>query len=289
MKLRKLFTLFAAFAMALGLAGCSSNKQSSSTQPSQYTTYMNAGIARVKDGDYDEAADKFEQAYDQKKTAQAKAYENQADDFADAQEDIQDYEFKDAKQSLTAVINEDSGYHLMTSRATRLRRKIQTVIDNFQEDINPLRKQAKQELAAGQYSQAADTLQRILDLPYIGGKYYRRVRRQVKNLLAEAQNQAKQHSSANSNIQSNSSSANTKSYSDGSNAGSTDATDTMVGGQAVSMSGRGQIRSRLLALGFDQSQFTDSQIIGIFRTAYANGHQSPAYITAADVHQYLGR
>jgi outer membrane murein-binding lipoprotein Lpp len=288
MKLRKLFTLFAAFAMTLGLAGCSSNKQSSS-QPSQYTTYMNAGIERVKDGDYDTAADKFEQAYDQKKTAKAKAYENQADDFADAQEDIQDYEFKDAKEALTDVINEDSGYHLMTSRATRLRRKIQTVIDNFQEDINPLRKQAKQEMADKQYSQAADTLQRILDLPYINGKYYKRVRRQVKNMLTEAQDAAKQNSNNTNSNNNTSSSTNTKSYADGSNAANTSATDTTVGGQAVSMSGRGQIRSRLIDLGFDQSQFTDDQIIGIFRTAYANGHQSPADITAADVHQYLGR
>lgn len=303
MKFRKLFTLLAALAMTFSLAGCSSHKQNTA-KPSQYDSYMNAGITRVKDGRYDAAADQFEEAYEVKKTSKAKAYENQADDFADAQEDIADYEFKEAKNALTQVIAEDNGYHLLTSRATRLRRKMQTVLNHFRDDINPLRGQARQQMNAGQYSAAADTLQRILDLPYINGKYYKRVRKQVNKLLAQAKDQTQQNSTKDQTQQNSTNSSNTTSApnnnpaannsstansNNSSNAAASSAADTTVGGQAVSMSGRGQIRGRLIDLGFDQSQFSDAQVIGIFRTAYANGHQSPAEITAADVHQYLGR
>jgi tetratricopeptide (TPR) repeat protein len=291
MKFKKLFAVLAAVVMSVSVAGCASNNSSSkpaaSQQSSRYGTYMQAGIASVKKADYDTAADKFEQAYEAKKTAKAKAYENQADDFADAQEDIADYEFKDAKHALTSVINEESGYQLMTSRATRLRRKIQTVIDNFQEDINPLRSQAKEEYANKQYSQAAATCERILNLSYINGKYYRRVRRQVTALQQRAQEAAEQAGQAAKSTSSQSTT--TGSYDGSSSANSSASDDTTVGGQAVSMSGRGQIRSRLMDLGFDQSKFSDQQIIDLFRVAYNNGHQSPADITAADVNEYLGR
>lgn len=291
MKFKKLFAVLAAVVMSVSVAGCASNNSSSkpaaSQQSSRYDTYMQAGIASVKKADYDTAADKFEQAYEAKKTAKAKAYENQADDFADAQEDIADYEFKDAKHALTSVINEESGYQLMTSRATRLRRKIQTVIDNFQEDINPLRSQAKEEYANKQYSQAAATCERILNLSYINGKYYRRVRRQVTALQQRAQEAAEQAGQAAKSTTSQSTT--TGSYDGSSSANSSASDDTTVGGQAVSMSGRGQIRSRLMDLGFDQSKFSDQQIIDLFRVAYNNGHQSPADITAADVNEYLGR
>lgn len=291
MKFKKLFAVLAAVVMSVSVAGCASNNSSSkpaaSQQSSHYDTYMQAGIASVKKADYDTAADKFEQAYEAKKTAKAKAYENQADDFADAQEDIADYEFKDAKHALTSVINEESGYQLMTSRATRLRRKIQTVIDNFQEDINPLRSQAKEEYANKQYSQAAATCERILNLSYINGKYYRRVRRQVTALQQRAQEAAEQAGQAAKSTTSQSTT--TGSYDGSSSANSSASDDTTVGGQAVSMSGRGQIRSRLMDLGFDQSKFSDQQIIDLFRVAYNNGHQSPADITAADVNEYLGR
>lgn len=291
MKFKKLFAVLAAVVMSVSVAGCANNSSSSkpaaSQQSSRYDTYMQAGIASVKKADYDTAADKFEQAYEAKKTAKAKAYENQADDFADAQEDIADYEFKDAKHALTSVINEESGYQLMTSRATRLRRKIQTVIDNFQEDINPLRSQAKEEYANKQYSQAAATCERILNLSYINGKYYRRVRRQVTALQQRAQEAAEQAGQAAKSTTSQSTT--TGSYDGSSSANSSASDDTTVGGQAVSMSGRGQIRSRLMDLGFDQSKFSDQQIIDLFRVAYNNGHQSPADITAADVNEYLGR
>ncbi len=291
MKFKKLFAVLAAVVMSVSVAGCASNNSSSkpaaSQQSSHYDTYMQAGIASVKKADYDTAADKFEQAYEAKKTAKAKAYENQADDFADAQEDIADYEFKDAKHALTSVINEESGYQLMTSRATRLRRKIQTVIDNFQEDINPLRSQAKEEYANKQYSQAAATCERILNLSYINGKYYRRVRRQVTALQQRAQEAAEQAGQAAKSTTSQSTT--TGSYDGRSSANTSASDDTTVGGQAVSMSGRGQIRSRLMDLGFDQSKFSDQQIIDLFRVAYNNGHQSPADITAADVNEYLGR
>lgn len=289
MKFKKLFAVLAAVVMSVSVAGCASNntsKPAASQQSRRYDTYMQSGIASVKKADYDTAADKFEQAGDVKKTAKAKAYENQADYFADAQEDIADYEFKDAKHALTSVINEESGYQLMTSRATRLRRKIQTVIDNFQEDINPLRSQAKEEYESKQYSQAAATCERILNLSYINGKYYRRVRRQVTALQQRAQEAAEQAGQA---AKSTTQSTTTGSYDGSSSANPSASDDTTVGGQAVSMSGRAQIRSRLLDLGFDQSKFSDQQIIDLFRVAYNNGHQSPADITAADVNEYLGR
>jgi uncharacterized protein with GYD domain len=124
-------------------------------------------------------------------------------------------------------------------------------------------------------------------LSYINGKYYRRVRRQVTALQQRAQEAAEQAGQAAKSTTSQSTT--TGSYDGSSSANSSASDDTTVGGQAVSMSGRGQIRSRLMDLGFDQSKFSDQQIIDLFRVAYNNGHQSPADITAADVNEYLGR
>ncbi|MCI1915643.1 MAG: hypothetical protein LKJ04_00485, partial [Lactobacillus sp.] len=144
-----------------------------------------------------------------------------------------------------------------------------------------LKRDAADAIDDGDYQSAIADYEEILDLPYINGKYYRKVKKQVQRLLARAQAKSSNQTSSNSSTNS--------AQGDPSQGNKSAPAGYVVGGQTVSMSARGQIRSRLTDLGYNQAQFTDDQVVGIFNTAYNNGHQSPAEITKDDVAQYLGQ
>lgn len=288
---KKLFAVLAALSLVFTLSACGqSSKSSSSSSDARYARLMKQGKRQARQSKYAAAENSFEEAQDAKDTKTARAYAEQADHLAEAKADINEYEFSDAKEALAKAKNQANGYSVMTDRADDLHDTISTVVRRFKRDINPLKRDAKEAISEDDYQSAIADYQEILDLPYINGKYYRKVKKQVKRLLASAQEKAAdQKQTTQSSSQSSTSSSTSSAQGNPSQGNKSAPAGYVVGGQTVSMSARGQIRSRLTDLGYDQSQFTDDQVVGIFNTAYNNGHQSPAEITKDDVAQYLGQ
>lgn len=295
---QKILTILTALTMVFSLSACSqSHSTNTENHEARYARLMKQGKQAARDSRYAAAEVDFEDAQHAKDTKQARTYAKQADHLAEAKADINEYEFSDAKKALAKAADIDDGYAVMTDRAESLHSKIATVVRHFKDDINPRKRDAKTAMADHDYQAAIANYQDILDLPYINGKYYKRVRKQVKKLLAKAEDKADQartaaaNNNSNQSNNSNQASTNQAQSAQGSPAQANHSAPAgyVVGGQAVSMSGRGQIRSRLQTLGYDQTQFTDDQVVGIFNTAYQNGHQSPTEITRADVAQYLGQ
>lgn len=100
----------------------------------------------------------------------------------DAQEEIREYEFKDALGELDKAANKTNGYSVMTKQAAKLYKTINKVQDHITHDINPLYKQAKLSYRDGNYQATVKSCDQILDLSYINGKYYKKVKKNVKHL-----------------------------------------------------------------------------------------------------------
>ena len=100
----------------------------------------------------------------------------------DAQEEIREYEFKDALGELDKAANKTNGYSVMTKQAAKLYKTINKVQDHITHDINPLYKQAKLSYRDGNYQATVESCDQILDLSYINGKYYKKVKKNVKHL-----------------------------------------------------------------------------------------------------------
>ncbi|MDE6555197.1 MAG: hypothetical protein K2L40_04415 [Lactobacillus sp.] len=143
---------------------------------------MNQGKDAASSQKYETAEEKFEDAHDVKATSESKAYADQAGDMKDAKEEIREYEFKDALGELDKAANKTNGYSVMTKQASKLYKTIDKVQDHITHDINPLYKQAKLSYRDSDYQAAVESCDQILDLPYINGKYYKKVKKNVKHL-----------------------------------------------------------------------------------------------------------
>ena len=160
-----------AFFITLFAVGCSNSSNSSSNNGSdKYTTYMSQGKDAASSQKYEAAEEKFEDAHDVKATSESKAYADQAGAMKDAQEEIREYEFKDALGELDKAANKTNGYSVMTKQAAKLYKTINKVQDHITHDINPLYKQAKLSYRDGNYQATVESCDQILDLSYINGK-----------------------------------------------------------------------------------------------------------------------
>lgn len=184
MKRSKLGVAITAFFITFLAVGCSntSSNNSSNNSSDKYTTYMNQGKDAASSQKYETAEEKFEDAHDVKATSKSKAYADQAGDMKDAKEEIREYEFKDALGELDKAANKTNGYSVMTKQASKLYKTIDKVQDHITHDINPLYKQAKLSYRDSDYQAAVESCDQILDLPYINGKYYKKVKKNVKHL-----------------------------------------------------------------------------------------------------------
>ncbi|MDE6546389.1 MAG: hypothetical protein K2L65_01080 [Lactobacillus sp.] len=184
MKRSKLGVAITAFFITFLAVGCSntSSNNSSNNSSDKYTTYMNQGKDAASSQKYETAEEKFEDAHDVKATSESKAYADQAGDMKDAKEEIREYEFKDALGELDKAANKTNGYSVMTKQASKLYKTIDKVQDHITHDINPLYKQAKLSYRDSDYQAAVESCDQILDLPYINGKYYKKVKKNVKHL-----------------------------------------------------------------------------------------------------------
>ena len=184
MKRSKLEVAITAFFITFLAVGCSnpSSNNSSNSGSDKYTTYMNQGKDAASSQKYKTAEEKFEDAHDVKATSESKAYADQAGDMKAAQEEIREYEFKDALGELDKAANKTNGYSVMTKQASKLYKTIDKVQDHITNNINPLYKKAKLSYRDGDYQAAVDSCDQILDLPYINNKYYKKVKKNVKHL-----------------------------------------------------------------------------------------------------------
>lgn len=308
MKKSTIWSIVVVAVLALGGAGAyfysSQQKQSQEqTASSSYSSHMQAGKEAVKAKKYSQAADEFDQAYQAKATAQAKNYQAQAENLADSVKLAKTtIKYASALNLAQKAQEQDGGYSVMTSQAKKLVKQLKAVKDNYDSEIKPLLNKAAKAMEDGDYDSAVSTYSSILDLPYINGTYYAKVRSNVKDLLKEAKSKQEDASSSSESSSSSSSDSSSKSSSKESSFSSSSAASSSssnqaegsgtsnndkVGGSTVTSRDVQQIRTQLDNLGESTAGWSPQDLINLFNYAYQQGHTTIDSITKDDVEGYL--
>lgn len=305
MKKSTILSIIVVAVLALGGAGVyfysSQQKQSQEqTANSSYSSHMQAGKEAVKAKKYSQAADEFDQAYQAKATAQAKNYQAQAENLADSVKLAKTtVKYASALNLVQKAQEQNGGYSVMTSQAKKLVKQLKAVKDNYDSEIKPLLNKAAKAMEDGDYDSAVSAYSSILDLPYINGAYYAKVRSDVKDLLKEAKSKQEDSSSSSessssasssksSSKESSSSSSSAASSSSSNQAeGSGTSNNDKVGGSTVTSRDIQQIRNQLDNLGESTAGWSPQDLINLFNYAYQQGHTTIDSITKDDVEGYL--
>ena len=309
MKKSTIWSIIVVAVLALGGAGVyfysSQQKQSQKQMAnSSYSSHMQAGKEAVKAKKYSQAADEFDQAYQAKATAQAKNYQAQAENLADSIKLAKTtVKYASALNLAQKAQEQNGGYSVMTSQAKKLVKQLKAVKDNYDSEIKPLLNKAAKAMEGGDYGSAVSTYSSILDLPYINGTYYAKVRSNVKDLLKEAKSKQEDSSSsessssssssdsssskASSSSSSSSSAASSSSSSSNQAEGSGTSNNDKVGGSTVTSRDVQQIRTQLDKLGESTAGWSPQDLINLFNYAYQQGHTTIDSITKDDVEGYL--
>lgn len=305
MKKSTIWSIIVVAVLALGGAGVffysSQQKQSQEqTANSSYSSHMQAGKEAVKAKKYSQAADEFDQAYQAKATAQAKNYQAQAENLADSIKLAKTtVKYASALNLAQKAQEQNGGYSVMTSQAKKLVKQLKAVKDNYDSEIKPLLNKAAKAMEDGDYDSAVSTYSSILDLPYINGAYYAKVRSNVKDLLKEAKSKQEDSSSKSSSSSSSSDSSSSKASSSSSSSssaassssnqaeGSGTSNNDKVGGSTVTSRDIQQIRTQLDKLGESTAGWSPQDLINLFNYAYQQGHTTIDSITKDDVEGYL--
>lgn len=305
MKKSTILSIIVVAVLALGGAGVyfysSQQKQSQEqTANSSYSSHMQAGKEAVKAKKYSQAADEFDQAYQAKATAQAKNYQAQAENLANSVKLAKTtVKYASALNLAQKAQEQNGGYSVMTSQAKKLVKQLKAVKDNYDSEIKPLLNKAAKAMEESDYDSAVSAYSSILDLPYINGAYYAKVRSDVKDLLKEAKSKQEDSSSSSessssdsssksSSKESSSSSSSTASSSSSNQAeGSGASNNDKVGGSTVTSRDIQQIRNQLDKLGESTAGWSPQDLINLFNYAYQQGHTTIDSITKDDVEGYL--
>lgn len=305
MKKSTIWSIIVVAVLALGGAGVyfysSQQKQSQEqTANSSYSSHMQAGKEAVKAKKYSHAADEFDQAYQAKATAQAKNYQAQAENLADSIKLAKTtVKYASALNLAQKAQEQNGGYSVMTSQAKKLVKQLKAVKDNYDSEIKPLLNKAAKAMEDGDYNSAVSTYSSILDLPYINGAYYAKVRSNVKDLLKEAKSKQEDSSSSSESSSSSSDSSSSKANSSSSSSssaassssnqaeGSGTSNNDKVGGSTVTSRDVQQIRTQLDKLGESTAGWSPQDLINLFNYAYQQGHTTIDSITKDDVEGYL--
>lgn len=308
MKKSTIWSIIVVAVLALGGAGVyfysSQQKQSQEQMAnSSYSSHMQSGKEAVKAKRYSQAADEFDQAYQAKATAQAKNYQAQAENLADSIKLAKTtVKYASALNLAQKAQEQNGGYSVMTSQAKKLVKQLKAVKDNYDSEIKPLLNKAAKAMEDGDYDSAVSTYSSILDLPYINGAYYAKVRSNVKDLLKEAKSKQEDSSSESSSSSSSSDSSSSKASSSSSSSssaasssssssnraeGSGTSNNDKVGGSTVTSRDVQQIRTQLDNLGESTAGWSPQDLINLFNYAYQQGHTTIDSITKDDVEGYL--
>lgn len=305
MKKSTIWSIIVVAVLALGGAGVffysSQQKQSQEqTANSSYSSHMQAGKEAVKAKKYSQAADEFDQAYQAKATAQAKNYQAQAENLADSIKLAKTtVKYASALNLAQKAQEQNGGYSVMTSQAKKLVKQLKAVKDNYDSEIKPLLNKAAKAMEDSDYDSAVSAYSSILNLPYINGAYYAKVRSNVKDLLKEAKSKQEDSSSSSESSSSDSSSKSSSKESSSSSSsaasssssnqaeGSGTSNNDKVGGSTVTSRDVQQIRNQLDNLGESTAGWSPQDLINLFNYAYQQGHTTIDSITKDDVEGYL--
>lgn len=304
MKRKTLWSIVALVAAVLvggGIFFASRKSNSTNDNSASYQTYMQAGKDAVQAKKYAKAADQFGQAYNVKATKTAKHYQDQAQNLADSVNLAKTTtKYQSAVNLAQKAQKQTGGYSVMTTQAKKLVKTLKAVLDNYQHEIKPLLKSAASDMTDGNYSDAASTYSKILDLPYINGAYYAKVRSEVKSLLKEAKSKSDDSDSSSSSSSKDSSSSSKSSSKDKASSsadssssssnqaeGQSQSSNDKVNGSTVTSRDTQQIRNQLDNLGVGSSGWSPQDLINLFRYASSQGHTTIDSITKSDVEGYL--
>ncbi|CCK86511.1 Putative uncharacterized protein [Lactobacillus equicursoris DSM 19284 = JCM 14600 = CIP 110162] len=304
MKRKTLWSIVALVAAVLvggGIFFASRKSNSTNDNSASYQTYMQAGKDAAQAKKYAKAADQFGQAYNVKATKTAKHYQDQAQNLADSVNLAKTTtKYQSAVNLAQKAQKQTGGYSVMTTQAKKLVKTLKAVLDNYQHEIKPLLKSAASDMTDGNYSDAASTYSKILDLPYINGAYYAKVRSEVKSLLKEAKSKSDDSDSSSSSSSKDSSSSSKSSSKDKASSsadssssssnqaeGQSQSSNDKVNGSTVTSRDTQQIRNQLDNLGVGSSGWSPQDLINLFRYASSQGHTTIDSITKSDVEGYL--
>lgn len=304
MKRKTLWSIVALVAAVLvggGIFFASRKSNSTNDNSASYQTYMQAGKDAAQAKKYAKAADQFGQAYNVKATKTAKHYQDQAQNLADSVNLAKTTtKYQSAVNLAQKAQKQTGGYSVMTTQAKKLVKTLKDVLDNYQHEIKPLLKSAASDMTDGNYSDAASTYSKILDLPYINGVYYAKVRSEVKSLLKEAKSKSDDSDSSSSSSSEDSSSSSKSSSKDKASSsadssssssnqaeGQSQSSNDKVNGSTVTSRDTQQIRNQLDNLGVGSSGWSPQDLINLFRYASSQGHTTIDSITKSDVEGYL--
>ena len=304
MKRKTLWSIVALVAAVLvggGIFFASRKSNSTNDNSASYQTYMQAGKDAAQAKKYAKAADQFGQAYNVKATKTAKHYQDQAQNLADSVNLAKTTtKYQSAVNLAQKAQKQTGGYSVMTTQAKKLVKTLKAVLDNYQHEIKPLLKSAASDMTDGNYSDAASTYSKILDLPYINGVYYAKVRSEVKSLLKEAKSKSDDSDSSSSSSSEDSSSSSKSSSKDKASSsadssssssnqaeGQSQSSNDKVNGSTVTSRDTQQIRNQLDNLGVGSSGWSPQDLINLFRYASSQGHTTIDSITKSDVEGYL--
>lgn len=304
MKRKTLWSIVALVAAVLvggGIFFASRKSNSTNDNSASYQTYMQAGKDAAQAKKYAKAADQFGQAYNVKATKTAKHYQDQAQNLADSVNLAKTTtKYQSAVNLAQKAQKQTGGYSVMTTQAKKLVKTLKAVLDNYQHEIKPLLKSAASDMTDGNYSDAASTYSKILDLPYINGAYYAKVRSEVKSLLKEAKSKSDDSDSSSSSSSKDSSSSSKSSSKDKASSsadssssssnqaeGQSQSSNDKVNGSTVTSRDTQQIRNQLDNLGVGSGGWSPQDLINLFRYASSQGHTTIDSITKSDVEGYL--
>ncbi len=284
MKKSTMWTILVIVVIALGGGIFYATQKSNSNQvDASYNSALQAGKDAVADKDYARASSSFEKAMGIKKTDQARAYKDQADNMLSAISSTKAGQYDEALTSVNSVIKQNQGYTLLIKQGHKLKTTIKDVQDNYEHEIKPIFAAATTAEDGKQYLQAIDQYQKILDLPYINGRYYSKYKKQAEKGVAANKKLADQNNNgAGSTYNNNASGKN-----DTGNAGKTGEGamgDHKVHGKTVTNKQITQLRKRVTKLGYDGMSFSPQDLIDLYRQS---GRSKPTKITKADVENYL--
>lgn len=265
--------------IGIALAVNANNTAKKNQLADQYNTAMNAGKDAVDAKEYSRAAKYFERAENYREDdVKAEAYGNQAESFAEAMDEINDYKFDSANDKLSDVLSEPDGYSVMNTQARKLQAKVAEVLDNIENEIQPLIDQAESNEDSDKYAEAVELYDQVIALDYINGKYYKKVLREVKSSRAKAA-AAQANSSSNASSDSEQPTDQNEPHGEGATED-----DRQVNGKQITPEMIADARKQLTALGETSAFYSDLDVMRVIKIAAENGHST---ITKEDIAEYL--
>lgn len=287
-----MWTIVAIVIIAIGGGTFYATQKSNSNQvDASYNSALQKGKDAVAAKNYTKASSAFEQALKIKKTNEASAYQDQAENMLAAISSTKSGKYDTALTKANNVINKDNGYSILVKQGQKLKTTIKDVQDNFEHEIKPLFETATKAEDNKQYIQAIDQYQKVLDLPYINGQYYAKYKKQAEKGVTTNKKLADENDNgAGATIRSyrsNSSKQKQNQNQDTGNAGKTGegaVGNHKVHGKTVTNNEINQLRKRVTKLGYDGMSFSPQDLIDLYRKS---GRSNPNKITKNDVANYL--